>query len=80
MERRYFMRRADLEARVFYRLTDNWVEMSVRFVAADAGIRELKDGISRDILQGLDEAGIGIASGTYNIVGLPPVKVQIERQ
>lgn len=74
MERRYFMRRADLEPRVFYRLTDNWLEMSVRFVAEDAGIRELKDRISRDILQGLDEAGIGIASGTYNIVGLPPVK------
>jgi small-conductance mechanosensitive channel len=30
MERRYFMRSADLEPRVFWRMTDNWVELSLR--------------------------------------------------
>jgi hypothetical protein len=38
----------------------------------------MKDAISRDILAGLDEAGIGIASGTYDIVGLPPVHVVMD--
>jgi small-conductance mechanosensitive channel len=75
LERRYFVRRSDLGPRVYYRLTDNWIEMSVRFVTRDSGIRDMKDAISRDILAGLDEAGIGIASGTYDIVGLPPVHV-----
>lgn len=77
LEEKYFMRRSEMGPRVYYRLTDNWVEMSVRFLARPHGIRELKDAISREILNGLDQAKIGIASGTYEIVGLPPIKVQM---
>jgi small-conductance mechanosensitive channel len=69
----------DLEPRVFWRLTDNWLELSLRFVADDHGVRPLKDAISRDILAALDEAKIGIASGTYEIVGVPPLVVKVER-
>ena len=79
LRRRYFVDPVDLEPKVYLRLTDNWVEMTVRFVAKTRGIRELKDKMSREILDGLDAAGIGIASGTYEIVGVPPVKVEIER-
>jgi hypothetical protein len=32
--------------------------------------------MSRDILAGLDEAGIGIASGRYAIVEVPPIKLE----
>ncbi|MFL6232842.1 MAG: hypothetical protein ACJ76N_06885 [Thermoanaerobaculia bacterium] len=53
--------------------------MTVRFVAKTRGIRELKDKMSREILDGLDAAGIGIASGTYEIVGVPPLRVEVER-
>jgi hypothetical protein len=35
--------------------------------------------MSREILQALDEAGIGVASATLEIVGLPPLQVQGER-
>ena len=76
MEQRYFIRRADLTPRVYFRLTDNWLELTVRFIARDHGIRELKDAMSREILAGLDEAGIGIASSTYDIVGLPPLRIE----
>lgn len=75
MERRYVMKPADMEPRVFWRLTDNWIELTVRFIARDSGVRELKDAMSRDLMKGLDEAGIGIASGTYEIVGMPPLRV-----
>ena len=78
MERRFFMKRAELEPRVFWRLTDNWVELTVRFIAKDSGVRDLKDAMSRDIIKGLDEAGIGIASGTYEIVGMPPLRIKME--
>jgi len=74
LERRYFMKRADLEPRVFWRVTDNWVEMSVRFLVEDHGIREIKDAMSREILQGLDEAKISVASSTFEITGLPVVQ------
>ncbi|QEH38827.1 Mechanosensitive ion channel [Aquisphaera giovannonii] len=76
MQRRYFMRPAEMKPRVFYRLTDNWLELTVRFIAEDRGIRDLKDAMSRDILAALDEAGIGIASATYDVVGLPPIEIR----
>ena len=67
-----------MKPRVFWRLTDNWIEMAVRFISRTHGIRELKDAMSRDILEAFDKEGIGIASGTYEIVGMPPIKVEMD--
>lgn len=78
LEKRYFMRRSEMKPRVFWRLTDNWVEMSARFICKTYGVRELKDAISRDIIAQLDEAGIGIASGTYEIVSMPKLQVNLK--
>lgn len=78
LERRYFIKRSDLGPRVYVRLTDNWVELSVRFITREHGVRDVKDKLSRDIIQRLTEAGIGIASGTYQIVGMPPLSVKLE--
>jgi small-conductance mechanosensitive channel len=77
MRGRYFVHVGDLKPRVFMRLTDNWLELSCRFLARDHGVREMKDEMSREILDAFDEAGIGIASATYEIVGLPTVKVEV---
>ncbi len=76
MERRYFIRRAEMTPRVYFRLTDNWLELTVRFIARDHGIRELKDAMSREILTALDDAGIGIASATFEVVGLPALRLE----
>lgn len=80
MERRYTMKPAELRPRVYWRMTDNWVEMSVRFIARDSGVRELKDQMTREILRLMDEAKIGVASGTYEIVGMPPLQVTDARK
>jgi small-conductance mechanosensitive channel len=77
LERRYAVKREEMEPRVFYRLTDNWVEMSVRFLTEEHGMRVIKDAISREILDGLDRVHIGIASGTYQVVGMPELQVRI---
>jgi small-conductance mechanosensitive channel len=77
LESRYVLKASELHPRVYWRLTDNWLEMTVRFVVPDAGIREIKSKMSREILTQFDQAGIGIASGTYEIVGFPPVQVQM---
>jgi len=79
LERRYFIDLDDLTPRVFYRMTDNWIELSVRFVARDHGARELKDAITRAVLQKFEDAKLEVASGTYEIVGLPPVRVQLDQ-
>jgi len=76
--RRYFMTSPELAPRVFWRLTDNWLELSVRFIAPTHGIRAMKDAMSREIIKALDEAKIGIASSTYDVVGMPPLRVRLD--
>jgi small-conductance mechanosensitive channel len=80
MERRYSMRRTDLNPKVFWRMTDNWLELSLRFIAQDFDIRSLKDRMTRDILKAFDEANLEIASGTYEIVGMPPLRVEVNQR
>jgi small-conductance mechanosensitive channel len=70
----------DIDPRVYWRMTDNWLEGSVRFLVPDHGTRPIKDAMSREILAGLNEANIEIASGTYAIVEMPPLKVDLRRK
>ncbi len=67
LERRFDLRRLDFEPRVFYRLTSNWLELTVRFASKDHGTRAVKDEIARDILDGFDAAGIVVASAALRI-------------
>jgi small-conductance mechanosensitive channel len=76
LKERFFIEASEIRPRVYMRITDNWVELAVRFLCSTHDIRGLKDRISRDILREFDDAGIGIASGTYEIVGVPPIKVE----
>jgi small-conductance mechanosensitive channel len=76
LERRYFIGVDDLTPRVFYRLTDNWLELTVRFIVREHGVREIKDAIARAVLAKFDAASIEIASATYEIVGAPTLRVQ----
>ena len=80
MQHRFGVEPIDLEPRVFYRLTDNWLELTVRFIVDTHRIRAAKDAMSRHIINELDRAGIGIASATYDIVGLPPITLQSHRE
>jgi len=80
MQYRYAIQPVDLTPKVYYRITDNWLELTVRFVVGEHVIRDLKDEMSRDILTLFDEAGIGIASATFDIVGFPTLKIQNNSQ
>jgi small-conductance mechanosensitive channel len=75
LKRRYDLQLEDFAPRVYCRLTDNWLEMTVRLLVHDRGVREVKDAITRDLLAALDRASIGIASATSEIVGLPTLHV-----
>lgn len=69
---KYGVRTDDFTPRVYWRLTDNWVELSVRFLVGDHGVRERKDAMARDVLAALDAAGIGIASSTSEVTIFRP--------
>ncbi len=49
MERRYFLKPSALAPQVYLRLTDNWIELTVRFIAHDHGVRDIKDAMSREM-------------------------------
>ena len=70
----------ELDPKVFYRITDNWLELTVRFIVGTHRIRGVKDAMARHIISAFDEAGIGIASATYDIVGFPPIEVKRGRE
>ena len=78
MRSRYAMSDASLEPAVYLRLTDNWLELSLRFLVSARGVRDVKDRISRQVLAELDAAGIGLASATYDIVSIPPLRIERE--
>ena len=67
-----------IDPQAYWRITDNWLEITVRFLLPDHGGRQIKDQMSRDILADLDEAKIGIASATYALVEAPPIKVELQ--
>ena len=48
----------------------------MRFIVGTHKIRGTKDAMSREIMRELDKAGIGIASATYDIVGMPSLRVE----
>lgn len=67
MTERYPVPRADVEPRVFVRATDNWNELSARFVAPVRSARRVKDEVTRRVLERFEQAGIEVASATSDV-------------
>lgn len=67
MERRYPVPRAEVEPRVFVRMTDNWLELAARFVVPVRQSRTLKSDLARRVRERYDAAGIEIASTTMDV-------------
>jgi small-conductance mechanosensitive channel len=77
LRERYFVaERAELPPRVYVRMTDNWVELTLRFLAPVHGARGLKDAMTREILPAFEQAGLSIASTTFAVTGLPVVRLE----
>ena len=75
LKRRYFMQRPEIEPKVYFRITDDRLNATVRFVVEEHGIREVKDAMSREILKKFESAGLQIASSSLEITALPPLKI-----
>ena len=67
MIRRYPLARTEVEPRVFVRATDDYLELAARFVVPVRTARQVKDEVTRRILDRLDEAGIAVASTTQDV-------------
>jgi small-conductance mechanosensitive channel len=77
MEQRYFFSGRSTDPAVFVRLTDNWIELSARFVTSPMKRRIVRNGISQRILKGVEESEkVKIASQTFEIVGFPELRLR----
>ena len=77
LRKRYFVPAAEvsLEPEVFFALTSSWVEIALRFVVPTHDIRRVKSNISRAIAAAFADNDIVMASNTYAIVEVPPLRV-----
>ncbi len=76
LQERFGVAPVDLHPRVYYRITDNWLELTVRFLTPTHGIRVIKDVIARDVMDAFQQAGIRIAASRFDIVDFPAVEAR----
>ncbi len=77
MARRYPVPRAEIEPRVYARATDNYLELSARFVVPIRTARTVKDELTRTVLERFEAAGIEIASTTQDVTLRPAENPQV---
>ena len=74
LEKRFGIDVGEIDPRVFWRITEDWLELTVRFLGHDHGIRTLKDQMTREIMAGFEKAGIMIAAVRQEAVEMPQRK------
>ena len=72
LEERFGIDAGEIDPRVFWRITEDWMELTVRFLGPDHGIRKIKDQMTREIIAGFEKAGILIAATRQEGVALEP--------
>ena len=73
---RYPLKDTKVEPTLYLAMTDNWIEMTLRFVVDAQERRRVKDQLHRELLQYFQaEENIKVASTTIEIVGFPPLLV-----
>jgi len=73
---RYPLKDTKVEPTLYLAMTDNWIEMTLRFVVDAQERRRVKDQLHRDLLQHIQtEENITVASTMIEIVGFPPLQV-----
>ena len=62
VEKRFGIQVDEIDPRVFWRITEDWLELTIRFLGPDHGIRGIKDKMTRDILAGFERDGIAVGA------------------
>ena len=72
---RYPLKDTKVEPTLYLAMTDNWIEMTLRFVVDAQERRRVKDELHRELLQHFQaEVSIIVASTTIEIVGFQPIQ------
>jgi small-conductance mechanosensitive channel len=74
MEKKYYLSPNSINKEVFIKLTDNWIELTARYVVPVRQRRTIRSRINQKILEHIEKSdNIKIASETVNVVGFPDV-------
>lgn len=72
---RFPLQRTIVEPTIYLTMTDNWVEITLRYIVKARERRKVKAQLNRELLQHFETMdSITIASMTVEIVGLPPIR------
>ncbi len=72
---RYPLAKATVDPTLYLVMTDNWIEMTLRYVVAARDRRQVRAELHRELLQHFaEEENITVASATIEIVGFPPLR------
>ena len=73
---RYPLKDTNVESTLYLAMTDNWIELTLRFLVDAQERRGVKDRLHRELLQNFQaDENIAVASTTIEIVGFPTLQV-----
>lgn len=76
IRRKYYLSEMDTEPHIFLEMTDNWIQVYVRYVTDARKRRRLHNTISRRILEKIEaDENLELASATHEIVGMPDINI-----
>jgi hypothetical protein len=77
---RYPLQRTQVEPTIYLAMTDNWIEITLRYIVDARERRGIKGQLHRELLQHFEtEDSVTVASMTVEIVGFPPLKSALGR-
>jgi small-conductance mechanosensitive channel len=72
---RYPVHEITVEPTLYIVMTDNWIEMTLRYIVEAEERRRVKGQLHHELLRHFEsEANVTVASATFEIVGFPPLK------
>ena len=81
MIERYPLQRTQVEPTIYLTMTDNWIEITLRYIVDARERRNIKGQLHRELLQHFEtEENITVASMTVEIVGFPPLTGTVGRE
>jgi small-conductance mechanosensitive channel len=77
MGEKYLIHPSDIEEKIYTGITDNWIDMRLRYVVDPRQRRMIRHSLNEKILEAFSqENDIKIASATFDIVGFPHIKIE----
>jgi small-conductance mechanosensitive channel len=77
--KRYPVHEQSVQPRLYVVMTDNWIELTLRYVVEARERRKVMARLHHELLQHFGEQpSVTVASATFEIVGFPPVRGNLE--